>query len=106
MQALLARPRVPGLAVRLVAIANEFFRRGIGVAGLLTGRDIQIQLAQSSCGADGLGDEVLVPAVTLRDGAGVFLDDLTPADVADSLGTPVTVVEPDAAALLAALLGR
>jgi hypothetical protein len=49
---------------------------------------------------------VLVPAVAIRDGAGVFLDDLTPADLAASLGTPVTTVEPDAPALLAALLGR
>jgi hypothetical protein len=49
---------------------------------------------------------VLVPAVAIRDGAGVFLDDLTPADLAASLGTPVTPVEPDAPALLAALLGR
>jgi hypothetical protein len=36
----------------------------------------------------------------------VFLDDLTPADLAGSLGTPVTAVEPDASAFLAALLGR
>jgi NifB/MoaA-like Fe-S oxidoreductase len=107
--------------VDLVPIRNEFFGRGIGVAGLLTGRDIQIQLGQiqlgqiqlgqlrlgeAACGGRGLGDEVLVPAVTLRDGAGVFLDDLTPADLAASLGTPVTPVEPTAPALLAALLGR
>jgi putative radical SAM enzyme (TIGR03279 family) len=106
MRALLDRLSVGGLTVNLAPIANEFFGRGIGVAGLLTGRDIQIQLAQTACGAGGLGDEVLLPAVTLRDGAGVFLDDLTPADLAATLGTPVTAVEPDAPALLAALLGR
>jgi putative radical SAM enzyme (TIGR03279 family) len=106
MRALVGRLGVEGLTVRVAPIANEFFGRGIGVAGLLTGRDIQIQLAQSACGADGLGDEVLVPAVTLRDGADVFLDDLTPGDVADSLGTPVTAIEPDASAFLTALLGR
>ncbi|MGH7374972.1 MAG: DUF512 domain-containing protein [Candidatus Rokuibacteriota bacterium] len=101
MRALLERVRVEGLTVSLVAVANEFFGRGIGVAGLLTGRDIQIQLAGRE-----LGDTVLVPAVALRDGAGVFLDDLTPADLAATLGTPVTAVEPDASAFLAALLGR
>ena len=106
MRALLGRLTVDGLTVRVASIANDFFGRGIGVAGLLTGRDIQIQLAQAACGPDGLGDEVLLPAVTLRDGAGVFLDDLTSADVAGSLGTPVTAVEPDAPAFLAALLGR
>jgi hypothetical protein len=49
---------------------------------------------------------VLVPAVAIRDAAGVYLDDLTPADMADALGKPVTAVEPDAPALLAAVLGR
>ena len=106
MRALLDRLAVPGLTVDLAPIRNEFFGRGIGVAGLLTGRDIQLQLADAACGGRGLGDEVLVPAVTLRDGAGVFLDDLTPPDLTASLGTPVTPVEPTAPALLAALLGR
>jgi putative radical SAM enzyme (TIGR03279 family) len=106
MRALLDRVRVDGLTVSLAPIANDFFGRGIGVAGLLTGRDVQIQLAQAACGTGGLGDEVLLPAVTLRDGAGVFLDDLTPADLAGALGVPVTTVEPDAPAFLAALLGR
>jgi putative radical SAM enzyme (TIGR03279 family) len=106
MRALLDRVRVEGLSVNLVPVANEFFGRGIGVAGLLTGRDIQIQLGQSQLAGRGLGDVVLVPAVALRDGAGVFLDDLTPADLATTLETPVTAVEPTAPAFLAALLGR
>jgi putative radical SAM enzyme (TIGR03279 family) len=106
MRALLERLVVPGLTVSVVAIANEFFGRGIGVAGLLTGRDIQVQLEQERAAGRDLGDEVLVPAVAIRDGTGVFLDDLTPADVAASLETPVTAVEPDARAFLAALLGR
>ena len=106
MRGLLERLAVPGLTVDLVPIRNEFFGRGIGVAGLLTGRDIQLQLGEAGCGARGLGEEVLVPAVALRDGAGVFLDDLTPADLTASLGTPVTPVEPTAPALLAALRGR
>jgi len=101
MRALLDRLTVEGLSVSLVPVANEFFGRGIGVVGLLTGRDIQLQLAGRE-----LGDVVLVPAVALRDGAGVFLDDLTPADLSATLGTPVSPVEPDAPALLTALLGR
>jgi putative radical SAM enzyme (TIGR03279 family) len=106
MRALLERVRVEGLTVSLVPVANDFFGRGIGVAGLLTGRDIQIQLGQLQRADRGLGDAVLVPAVALRDGAGVFLDDLTPADLAATLATPVVAVEPDAPAFLAALLGR
>jgi putative radical SAM enzyme (TIGR03279 family) len=99
--ALLERVRVEGLTLALAPIANDWFGRGIGVAGLLTGQDIQAQLAGRA-----LGDEVLVPAVTVRDTDGVFLDDLTPADIADSLGVPLRMVEPTPGALLSAALGR
>ena len=47
-----------------------------------------------------------MPAVALRDGEGVFLDDLTPDDLAQSLGVPVMAVEPEPRALLAALEAR
>jgi hypothetical protein len=46
---------------------------------------------------------VLVPAVAVRDGDGVFLDDLAPADLARDLGVPVRVVEPTPGALLKAI---
>jgi NifB/MoaA-like Fe-S oxidoreductase len=101
LRRLLGGVLVENLEVDLAPIANEWFGRGIGVAGLLTGQDIQSQLAGRA-----LGDEVLLPAVTLRDGAGVFLDDLTPADLAGALGTPVRAVEPTAPGLLGALVGR
>jgi putative radical SAM enzyme (TIGR03279 family) len=101
MRRLLSAIAVKGLRVELVPITNEWFGHGIGVAGLLTGQDIAAQLAGRS-----LGDEVLVPGVAIRDGAGVFLDDLSPADLATSLGVPVRAVEPSASALAAALVGR
>jgi NifB/MoaA-like Fe-S oxidoreductase len=88
------------LHARVIPVANQWFGGSIGVAGLLTGADIQTALAGTILGA-----EVLVPAVALRDGAGVFLDDLTPADLTAALGVPVTPVEPTARALLAALVG-
>jgi putative radical SAM enzyme (TIGR03279 family) len=88
---------------RVVAIANDFLGHGIGVAGLLTAVDIQRQLARRA----ELGAAVLVPAVAVRDGQGVFLDDVTPADLGRDLGVPVDVLAPDPAALLDALcLGR
>jgi putative radical SAM enzyme (TIGR03279 family) len=87
------------LTVAVVPVANEFFGRGITVAGLLTGQDIQRSLGARTS----LGDAVLVPAVAVRDGDGVFLDDLTPADLAREVGVPVRVVEPSARALLRAL---
>jgi NifB/MoaA-like Fe-S oxidoreductase len=45
--------------VRVAAVPNDFFGRAIGVAGLLTGRDIQRCLAAQP----DLGRAVLVPAV-------------------------------------------
>ena len=86
----------------MAAVPNDFFGRAIAVAGLLTGRDIQRHLAA----LPDLGDEVLIPAVAVRDVDGVFLDDLTPKDLESDLGVPVRVVEPTARALLAALRAR
>jgi putative radical SAM enzyme (TIGR03279 family) len=99
LRRLLDGMRRPGLEARVVAVPNEFFGGSIGVAGLLTGQDIQRHLA----GLGDLGDAVLVPAVALRDGAGVFLDDLTPADLSRALGVPVTTVQPEPRALVRAL---
>jgi putative radical SAM enzyme (TIGR03279 family) len=93
--------RIPGGTTRLrvAAVPNDFFGRGIGVAGLLTGRDVQRHVATLG----DLGEQVLVPAVVVRDADGVFLDDATPADLARDLGVPVRVVEPDPRALLDAV---
>ena len=85
--------------VRVVAVPNAFFGGSVSVAGLLTGQDIQRALAAEPA----LGAAVLVPAVALRDGDGVFLDDLTPADLARQLGVRVVAVEPEPRALLGAL---
>ncbi|PYM18921.1 MAG: DUF512 domain-containing protein [Candidatus Rokuibacteriota bacterium] len=85
--------------IRVAAVPNDFFGRGIGVAGLLTGRDIQRHLAS----AGRLGDEILVPGAAVRDGEGVFLNDLTPGDLARDLGDPVRVVATTPEALLAAV---
>ncbi len=98
MRALMTRASRMGLNPTVIAVRNEWFGGSIGVAGLLTGRDIQARLAEIPP-----GDEVLVPAVALRDSAGVFLDDMTPADLASSLGVRVTAVEPTPTALLHAL---
>jgi putative radical SAM enzyme (TIGR03279 family) len=91
----------PDRQARVVAVPNRFFGGSVGVAGLLTGQDIQRHLAAQG----DLGDAVLVPAVALRDGDGVFLDDLTPADLARALGVPVVAVDSEPPALLRALRG-
>jgi NifB/MoaA-like Fe-S oxidoreductase len=101
LAALLGRLAAPTLRARVVAVPNDLFGGNVGVAGLLAGRDIARRLGREAR----LGDEVLVPAVCIRDGDGVFLDDLTPADLARELGVRVRVVEPGGRALLAALRG-
>jgi putative radical SAM enzyme (TIGR03279 family) len=102
-------PRLAGLLAshpaawdaRVAVVPNDLFGRTIGVVGLLAGRDIQRHLGEL---AD-LGEEVLIPSVAVRDGDGVFLDDLAPADLARTLGVAVRVVEPTGRALLRALRG-
>jgi putative radical SAM enzyme (TIGR03279 family) len=99
LRALLAAGGFHPATVRVAAVPNDFFGPAIGVAGLLTGRDIQRHLATQP----DLGRAVLVPAVAVRDGDGIFLDDLTPADLARDLGVPVKVVQPTPSALLNAI---
>ena len=99
LRALLARGGFDPETIRVAAVPNDFFGGAIGVAGLLTGRDIQRYLATQP----DLGSAVLVPAVAVRDGDGIFLDDLTPADLARDLGVPVKVVQPTPSALLKAI---
>ena len=83
------------------AVPNDFLGRTIDVAGLLTGGDLIAHLRGKP-----LGDRLLLSRVMLRHGDGVFLDDLTPADLERELGVPVQIVENDGAALLAAMRGE
>jgi len=99
LERLIAGLAVQGLDARVKAIRNEWFGGSVQVAGLLTGADIQHQLAGTA-----LGEVVLVPSVALRDSVSVFLDDLTPGDLAAALGVPVRPIEPGARALLEALV--
>ena len=96
---LLGHTGIDAATVRVAAVPNDFFGPAIGVAGLLTGRDIQRCLAARP----DLGRAVLVPSVALRDGDGVFLDDRAPADLARDLGVPVRVVAATPGALLKAI---
>ena len=90
---------IQGLRVSCSPIPNDFFGRGITVAGLLTGQDLLTHLSRQP-----LGDLLLVPGVALKDGAGVFLDDLTPQDLASRLGVAVKAPGPEPSALLRAIL--
>ena len=93
--------RVSSLTVTVYEIENEFFGPEITVAGLLTGRDMAKQLQGKP-----LGDELLIPATTLRAEGDLFLCGMTPAELSAALGVPVTPTAGEGAALLAAMLGN
>jgi putative radical SAM enzyme (TIGR03279 family) len=101
LQGFLAALRVPGLRAEAIAVPNELFGRQIGVAGLLTGQDVARALSGRS-----LGDLVLVPRVALTESRGVFLDDVTPDDLARHLGVRLGTPDASARGLLDALLDR
>jgi putative radical SAM enzyme (TIGR03279 family) len=91
--------RVEGLKIEVIGVENRFYGENIGVAGLLTGRDLDQALKGRP-----LGDEVLLPHVMLRDRSQVFLDDLAAPDLAVSLGKPLRVLTAEAGAFIKACL--
>ena len=87
-----------GVRFQVVAVRNRLFGESVTVTGLVSGRDIIDELR----GRD-LGAKILVPDVMLKEGEGVFLDDLSVAELQDALRTPVEVVESTPAGIYGAL---
>lgn len=87
--------------INVVKIDNKLFGERITVAGLICGNDFASGLE----GMD-LGDEVLIPAVSLRHERDMFLDDMTVDELSQKLNTKVTFVENDGFELLDKILGR
>ncbi|MCM1090310.1 MAG: DUF512 domain-containing protein [Butyrivibrio sp.] len=80
--------RYPWLDLRVYDIQNDFFGEMITVSGLLTGQDIRAQLLGKE-----LGSGLLLPQNMLRSGETVFLDDLTVADLEETLQVPIYIVK-------------
>ncbi|WP_411872068.1 TIGR03279 family radical SAM protein [Vulcanococcus limneticus] len=78
---------VAGLEVLLYGLPSPYWGQDQVVTGLLTGADLLEGLA----GRD-LGEELLLPAVILRQGEPVFLDDQTLEAVAAQLPVPIRLV--------------
>ena len=78
-----------GLTINTVAIENRLFGSSVTVSGLVSGNDI----AASLTGKD-LGKDLLVPEVMIKEGEGVFLDDVSLIDLEERLGCHVTTFEP------------
>ena len=80
-----AEEKFKGLKVNVVKITNEFFGTTVTVAGLLTGQDLKEQLKSKN-----LGEELLIPRVSLRNEGDKFLDDLTLEELSGFLNIKVT----------------
>ena len=91
----------PKLTINIYEIINNFFGTSITVSGLLTGKDICEQLSGKP-----LGDELLIPANSLRHGEDVFLCGMTVGEMSERLGVPVTPSGSDGYELVEAILGR
>lgn len=82
---LLANFHIPNLTIRVVAVENKFFGCNVTVTGLLTGGDILKALQE----LPGPRTAVVIPGVALRKGEHVFLDNMTPDQLAAQLNVPV-----------------
>ena len=91
--------RVQGLELILHGLPSPYWGQQQVVTGLLTGSDLLSGLA----GRD-LGETLLLPAVMLRQGEPVFLDDITLAELERQLPVPVVLLH-GADDLVASCLG-
>lgn len=69
-------------------IENLTFGKNITVSGLLTGKDMLAALKDKK-----LGDELFIPANSLRTGVGDFLCGMFPAELSDALGVKITACD-------------
>ena len=95
-----AEEKFQGLNVNVVKIENKFFGTTVTVAGLLTGQDLKEQLKSKN-----LGEELLIPRVSLRNEGDKFLDDITLDELSEYLNVKVSPVENDGYKLLEKISG-
>ena len=91
---------VPDLSVKVYKIVNRFFGESITVSGLLTGRDISMQVP---VGED--ISELLIPATALRSGEEVFLCGMTLSELESKLSYKITPCDNDGYGFIEAVLG-
>ena len=89
------------MAFRALPVPNRFLGPRVTVAGLLAGRDIA-----AAAGRLAPDEWLAVPGQCVGAGHGLFLDDWTPADLADAAGRPVARLPLGAAGLRALAAGE
>ena len=78
---------VRGVSIRVLPVKNGLFGPSVTVSGLLVGKDILRAVRGKR-----LGSMLLVPANSLKEDEGVFLDNLNLADLEAAVGIPVYAV--------------
>ena len=97
----LAQSKISGLTINVYKITNEFFGKSVTVSGLLTGIDLAKQLADKE-----LGEELLLPANTLRAEGDLFICGMSPDELSAKLGgQKIRFCKNDGNDLLSAFLG-
>ncbi len=79
----------PNLDLQVLGLENRFFGSTVTVAGLLIGEDMLAGISEVGRNFDA----VLLPPYCVNL-SGVFLDEMTPDELAEILGVPVYVSEP------------
>jgi len=90
-----------GVTLTPLAVENRLFGPSVTVTGLIAGRDIIAALQ----GRD-VGDLLLIPDVMLKEGEGIFLDDLTVADLQKATNARIVVVDTSPSGLYEAIRKR
>lgn len=90
-----------GLTVNVVEVENRLFGNKINVAGLICGEDYYYALEDLD-----LGEELLIPAVSLRHEGDMFLDDVTLDELSERLNIKITPVRNDGYELLSKIAGK
>jgi len=78
-----------GVAIRTVAVINRLFGEQVTVTGLISGSDIVAALGNLP-----VGRVLLIPDVMLKEGEGLFLDDMGLSDLAAALACEVESFTP------------
>ncbi len=93
--------KYPNVNIRVYKIINDFFGHTITVTGLLVGRDIIDQLKGKE-----LGDDLLLPANTLKFGEDIFLDDVSLDELKEVLQTTPIIVKSNGKDFIDKVLGE
>lgn len=90
-----------GLEINVIEVKNKLFGEMITVAGLICGNDYYEALKELD-----LGDELLIPSVSLRREGDMFLDDVTLDELSERLKIKITPVLNDGKDFIEKISGK